>query len=133
MKDFDLFHAQEIKQPSLSPPPAEFVPDILRGGAEYTDPGADIDPEGTELWLTLFTLADRADRELYAVLRYLRGAGVKLAPSGKFGYSMQPVIDREGKKGWESREMYDREKRYLNPYRKIIMEALLNLRRLNPA
>jgi len=129
----DLFSApqDEVMQPVCHQ--EEQVHNILTDGRVYMDPGSDIDPDGSDLWLTLFTIADQMNHDLYSVLMYLRGTGLRLVPSEKFGFILQPIIDREGKKGWSSKDEYDREKKCLAPYRTKVTEALKKLLLWNPA
>lgn len=95
----------------------------------FEDPGADISPEDSELWLTLFTWAREIDVDFYARLFYVRGGGARLVEHEKFGYIIQPIIDPEGKKGWPTREFYDQEKQCLNPFAGAVTTLLQNLRR----
>ena len=129
----DLFAAAqaEVKQPVCQREGQ--VHEILRRGTVYTDPGGNIDPDGSDQWLTLFTIADQMSHELYSVLMYLRGTGMRLVPSEKFGFIMQPIIDVEGKKGWSSKQEYDSEKKCLMPYRTEVTEALKKLLLWKPA
>ena len=90
---------------------------------EADDPGAEISPGDTHLWLILLREAKSLDIELWSKLAYLRGAGCRLEQGTK-GYVIRPIIDAEGKRGWTSVEEYDREKQCLEPYRQDVVRLL---------
>lgn len=94
------------------------------------DPGRDISPGDSSLWLSLLTAAEQIDSELYARLFCLRGAGCRLEPHLQYGYIIAPVIDGKGVMGWASRAEYEREVRCLQPYVKPLTELL---RKIAPA
>jgi hypothetical protein len=90
------------------------------------DPYSDYSPEDTNLWLDIFSKVYE-DREFYARLFYLRGAGTVLVENQRWGYIFRPVV---GPDGWGSQEEYNREKQCLNVYRdeviKLLQEIKLN-------
>ena len=90
---------------------------------QYTDK-LGYDEESTELWLTLFIIADKYSVELAHKLEYLRNSGTVLAPSRKFGYVLQPII---GDAGWASQADYDREKQCLNIHIQDLLKILKEL------
>lgn len=90
------------------------------------DPYANHSPDDHVQWLNLLQMAEHKDRELYAILFYLRGTGTKLIPNRQWGFIFQPVI---GPDGWGSMEQYDQEKTCLNNYGSQVIE-LLNLLRV---
>jgi hypothetical protein len=113
---------QALKQLQIEQPAAaELASKII------IDPGADISPEDSDLWLWLFAAAERVDMELYAGLFYIRGAGARLEKHMAYGYSIRPVIDPAGKKGWTSLEEYRRERQCLAAYRTKLIEMLRDL------
>jgi len=84
------------------------------------DPYVNESPQDSQDWLNLF-IAAQANRELYARLFYLRGAGTRLVKNRKWGYVFQPVI---GANGWNSMEEYNQEKQCLNMYRDEVVALL---------
>lgn len=99
------------------------------------DPGADIHPEDSSLWLTLLSRTRETDKNLQAILSYLRGAGAKLVVSNKFGYAIVSIIDPSGVNGWPSQEMYDQEREPLRKnkeYGDKVKELLWQLRNPKP-
>ena len=74
--------------------------------------------EDSPLWKKLLQLAHDKYPALYEVLYVLRCDGTNLAPSKRFGYGLQPVIDPEGWCGWTSKERYQTEAKFLlDPHR----------------
>ena len=90
------------------------------------DPGADLSPEDSGLWLILLSRTE-SDRELYARLFYIRAAGTKLIPNQQWGFIFAPIIDATGKNGWPSMEFYKQEVRCLDLYREQILPMLKGL------
>jgi hypothetical protein len=76
------------------------------------------DIAGTELWLTLFMIADRADPELAHILEFLRNSGTVLKKSEKFGYVLKGEFPD-----------YDTEKLALGAYTDKLIKCLRELRR----
>lgn len=104
------------------------TPELAKLAAKVIiDPGADISPEDSELWLWLLTAAEKTDTELHARLFYIRGAGAKLERHATYGYSIKPIIDPEGKQGWTSLDEYQRERQCLVAYRNKLIELLRKL------
>lgn len=86
------------------------------------DPGADLSPDDSGLWLELFSLVAK-NTELAAMLLYLRGTGCRLVKN-KQSYKIEPIVDPDGRKGWESVEHYNSEKWVLLAYRDELVKAL---------
>lgn len=93
-------------------------------GRVYTDYYHELSPDDSDIWLILFEEADKVSEELCAVLMYLRGGGVRLLPSPRFGFIIRPVI---GKNGWPTAEAYDAEKAALNTYKDKLLKLLKEL------
>lgn len=74
-------------------------------------------------WATLFMESYILDKELYYILSYLRSVGANLEPTGDstMPYKITPII---GEENWPSQAEWDKEKRYLVPYVKLLMKAL---------
>jgi hypothetical protein len=118
---------QRVEQQALKQLKME-TPELAKLAAKVIiDPGADISPEDSELWLWLLTAAEKTDTELHARLFYIRGAGAKLERHATYGYSIKPIIDPEGKKGWTSPDEYQRERQCLVAYRNKLIELLRKL------
>ncbi len=98
----------------------------MRGmtGTVIIDPYANYSPEDHIQWLTLLQMAEAKNRELYARLFFLRGAGTKLVPNHQWGFIFQPVI---GLNGWDSLEQYNQEKTCLSDYSQVVIELLREL------
>ncbi len=92
----------------------------------FEDFGAKLSPGDSELWLQLFTDADKVNTELAAILMYVRGTGAVLVPSLKFGHIIKPIIREDA---WPSIEQYNHEKQCLAPYRSELLNLLKNLNR----
>jgi hypothetical protein len=93
------------------------------------DPGADISPEDSALWLPLLEKARAIDMDFAARLLYIRGAGAKLVPDERIGYRIQPIIDPSGVSGWTSLKQYEAERWCLDPYKTQLVEVLKALDR----
>lgn len=81
-------------------------------------------PEDSDLWLSLLAKAHESNFELFAILDYLRGTGVKLVKSPKHNYRLEPII---GEDAWISLEQYQKEKQYLLPYTDELARLLKEL------
>jgi len=88
------------------------------------DPGVEIAPADSLLWVRLLTAAKKVDLDFAARLLFLRGAGCSLVPNEKTGFRLEPVIDETGCNGWIDQELYDIEKQCLWPYRHKLTELL---------
>ena len=96
--------------------------------AEPEDNGRDISPDDSPLWLELLKMSRAIDIDFAARLLYLRGAGCRLVENDRTGFKIVPIIDDNGRDGWESIEQYNREKWCLNPYKQKLTEILKALR-----
>lgn len=98
-----------------------YVRDLAGRNPVIIDPYVNESPQDSQDWLDLFIVAQK-NRELYARLFYLRGAGTRLVRNRQWGYVFQPVI---GVNGWKSMEEYNQEKQCLNMYRDEVVALLL--------
>lgn len=80
------------------------------------DSGADLDHEGTKLWLQVLTAASVISKDFYSRLAYVRGTGARLETDERTGFKIVPIIDETGACGWESVEHYNAERWCLQPY-----------------
>lgn len=96
---------------------------LAGGNPIIIDPYVNYAPADTQVWLDLFVKVHE-NRELYARLFFIRGAGTVLVNHPKWGYVFQPVI---GHNGWSSMNEYNQEKQCLNDYQKIIIDILYEL------
>ncbi|MDU2063766.1 MAG: hypothetical protein E6713_02910 [Sporomusaceae bacterium] len=110
-------------QQSIKPVPIENTM-----GRVYEDRHSDFTAD-SRLWIELFMIVDKENRELADVLMYIRGTGAILTPDQTFGYVIQPVIDPSGRLGWVSQQQYEKERQYLLPYANLLIESLKELRR----
>lgn len=93
-------------------------------GYEMKDNFACISPEDSRLWLEFFIMANEKSRELCEILQYIRNTGAKLVRNQTYGYIIRPVI---GGFGWSSIEEYNREKKYLEKYKAVVVQLLKEL------
>lgn len=98
----------------------DFCDDIVKDPYEFPE-------NDVNLWLKLLIKAKETETELFFILVYLRGVGVRLVPDVKFGYFIKPIIDPNGVKGWLNQKQYDKEKVYLKPYKEILSKLLREL------
>lgn len=82
-------------------------------------------PEDSDLWLDLLMMAHESNFELFAILDYLRGTGVRLVKSPKHNYRLEPII---GEDAWISLDQYNGEKQYLLPYADELAELVKRLK-----
>jgi hypothetical protein len=120
--EVQAMHKLQREQPTLASMAAEII----------VDPGADIHPDDSELWLMLLSRARKVDKNLQAILAYLRGGGAKMVESNRFGYAIVAIIDPSGVNGWPSQEMYNREKQYIGVYGEKLKALLWQLRHPKP-
>ena len=83
-------------------------------------------PEDSDLWWVLCTKAKHIGEndELAHILWYIRGCGTKLVKHPRWGYILEPVIQRGG---WESREHWERDKHILDKYCEEVVKLLKEL------
>lgn len=93
----------------------------------FMDPYADVYPADSWLWLELFAMAAKITDDLQVRLFFMRGGGTILLQNNKFGYVLSPII---GNNGWESMELYNKEKQCLNLYKAQIIELLKELSKI---
>lgn len=93
---------------------------------EYADKYdyADVDFGESSLWYLLFTEAHSVDPALAEKLEQIRERGTRLVPDKQFGYVLQPIIDLNYAKGWQSQAEYDDVKKCLKPHAKTLIWAL---------
>jgi hypothetical protein len=86
----------------------------------FMDPGADIHPADTELWLQLLINADKLDHNLHAILFMARAGGAKLVKE-KGRFAIRPILGQ----AWENYDQYMTECRSkMVPYQKEIITLL---------
>lgn len=100
---------------------------LSRPQVSTQDPGWDISPDDSRLWIKVLTMAKEIDVDLLARLLYLRGTGCRLIADTKTGLRIVPIIDPTGQAGWTSQAVYNSEKWCLNPYRQKLMQLLKKL------
>jgi hypothetical protein len=96
-------------------------------GYSYKD-SYEYSPNDSWLWIELFVITDKFNRELAKQLEIIRAAGAILVLNPQYGFSIQPVIDPNGQKGWKNVEQYNAERKYLMPYSNMLIESLKQLR-----
>jgi len=98
-----------------------YAPEVPIGG--IVDPGRDMSPDDSDLWVQLLEMARVVDIDFAARLMYLRGTGCRLEEDG-IGFKLRPIIDNEGRAGWTSQATFDAEEWCLNPYIEKLTELL---------
>lgn len=100
-----------------------YMMDMIGNNPIIIDPYANYSPGDSPIWNEIF-IKVQENRELYARLFFIRGAGTVLVKNPRWGYILQPVI---GCNGWTSQEQYDQEKQCLNEYSSEVIGLLKNL------
>lgn len=67
------------------------------------DPRPDLTTDSA-VWTPLLQAAWQGDRDLYGVLHALRSQGARLKAHPRWGYTLEPLIDRDD---WPSQAAYD--------------------------
>lgn len=83
----------------------------------------------SKLWLELFIITDKANRNLAEQLDIIRATGATLELNQQYGFIIKPIIDFEGIIGWQNAEQYQRERERLVPHSDILIQSLGELRR----
>lgn len=96
-------------------------------GYSYKD-SYEFSPNDSWLWIELFIITDKHNRELAKQLEIIRATGAILIINPQYGFVIQPVIDSNGQKGWKNVEQYNAERKYLMPYSNMLIESLKQLR-----
>ena len=101
--------------------------------SSHSDPCAEICPEDSRLWVGLLHLTEIELNNPYlcGALKYMRLIGTRLKPNDTYGYILSPEFDETGQQGWgwESKKLYDREKRrILDPHRRELVQLLGRLK-----
>lgn len=125
----ELYEHIKMPPPPQPPPPEQPNPDLFSClGRTYSD-NYPYSPQDSRLWIELFIIASGIDNELAGRLQYVRTVGAWLVLDATWGFKIQPVIDHQGKIGWQSPEQYEQEGRCaLSPYGRQVMECLKELR-----
>lgn len=96
----------------------------LSSGVEYHD-RYEYSPEDSQLWLSLFAMADsRAGEKLATSLEIIRNTGAILVPSQQFGYRIEPIF---GPRGFADHAEYEEQRKYLREYGETLLEILKQL------
>jgi hypothetical protein len=109
------------KQPKPLPPIGSDLGYSYKDSYEYS-------PNDSWLWLELFIITDKCNRELAKQLEIIRATGAIFIIDNHYGFIIQPVIDPAGQKGWKNIEQYNEERKYLMPYSNLLIESLKQLR-----
>ena len=91
------------------------------------DPGRDLSPDDSSLWVRLLELARGVDIDFAARLLFFRGTGCRLIPNEQTGFRLEPIIDESGCNGWVSQAVYNTEKQCLWTYKDKLTELLRRL------
>jgi len=97
------------------------------------DPGVDVSPVDSPLWVRLLAAAKKIDNDFAARLLYLRGGGCRLVSNERTGFRLEPIIDETGCNGWISQQVYDVEKQCLWPYKEKLVDLLKELKEVQAA
>jgi len=114
-----------IQMPKSLPP----IPPLLGAdmGTVYQDryqyPSND-----SKLWLELFTITDKHNKNLAEQLDIIRATGANLVFNPQYGFGIQPVFDHNGIMGWKNIEQYQVERERLVPHDDILIQSLGELR-----
>src|SRR5665647_1490924 len=72
-----------------------------------------------KLWLELFMITDKANRNLAEQLDIIRATGATLEFNQQYGFIIQPIIDPGGIMGWKDAEQYQKERVWLTAHSDI--------------
>ncbi len=98
-------------------------------GHSPADPRPDLASD-TDLWATILALADETgDDRLVCALIAIRSRGTQIETTGRGSYALRPIVEPTGRTGWESRDGYERARKWwLEPHREEIARLLKALR-----
>lgn len=88
---------------------------------EFPDRYAKIHPQDSRYWSWLLTQAAFQSKELADILCWFRGTGCTLEKNPQYGYCIRPVI---GSDGWESMDVYNKEKTALQGHAALLLKLL---------
>lgn len=122
MEIYDYIQMPKPSLPPIPPMPGSDMGVIYQD--RYNYPVWD-----SKLWLELFIITDKHNRNLAEQLDIIRATGAELVFNQQFGFSIQPIIDFEGIFGWKNIEQYQAERERLVPHSDILIQSLGELRR----
>ena len=99
-------------------------------------------PEDSDLWLELFVITDRVNRDFTERLFLIRSRGTQLILDQQFGFRLQPIINPNDTSGWHERcnsnrpdcnncsdPCYEKGRAQIMPYANEFIRALGELRK----